>query len=89
LALLYLLWNNTTPILFDAMAVAYTVKPELCPVQPMRLSVDEAGVTRAEPGAPNAQVCLHSDPRAFFNYFMDRITGTTKTGTRATSTAKR
>lgn len=73
LAVLYLLWGNTTPILYDAMAVAFTVKPDLCPVQPMHLDVDEKGVTRVGVGIPNAQVCLRSDPNAFFDYFMRRI----------------
>ena len=38
LGLLYLLWGNTTPILYDAMAVAFVVNPQLCPVQPMHLN---------------------------------------------------
>jgi inosine-uridine nucleoside N-ribohydrolase len=80
LGLLYLLWNNGTPILYDAMAVTFTAKPELCPVQPMHLTVDDAGVTRVAPGAPNAQVCLHSDSNRFFTYFLDRVTATRRSG---------
>lgn len=75
LALLYLLWNNTTPILYDAMAVTFLVKPDLCPVEPMYLVVDDTGVTRPEHGPANAQVCLRSDSNKFLSYFMQRVTG--------------
>jgi inosine-uridine nucleoside N-ribohydrolase len=73
LALLYLLWGKTTPTLYDVMAVAFTVNPALCPMQPMRLAVSENGVTQVETGSPNAQVCLRADPQAFFDYFMRRM----------------
>ena len=82
LALLYLLWNNSTPILYDVMAVTFAMKPELCPVQPIHLTVDDAGVTRASPGTPNAHVCMHSDANAFFDYFLDRVAATRRTGER-------
>ena len=81
LGLLYLLWNNGTPILYDAMAVSFVTRPDLCPVEPMHLSVDDAGVTRVRPGAPNAQVCMHSDSNTFFNYYLPRLTGPRLTGT--------
>jgi len=73
LALLYLLSGITTPVLFDPMAVAFVIDPQLCPVEPMHIVVDEKGVTRSEPGAPNAQVCLHSDPDTFFRFYMKRF----------------
>ena len=46
------------PTLFDPVAVAYAIRPDLCPAKPMRLEVDEKGFTRPVEGAPNAQVCL-------------------------------
>jgi inosine-uridine nucleoside N-ribohydrolase len=73
LTILYHYWGQTTPTLFDPMTVAYVLKPELCPVQPMRLRVDEEGMTRVEQGAPNVQVCLHSDPEAFFHFYLGRL----------------
>jgi purine nucleosidase len=73
LALLYLMWGDTTPTLFDAMAVAFVIDPKLCPVEPIRIVIDEKGVTRSERGPPNAQVCLHSDPEAFFHFYMARF----------------
>lgn len=75
LGLLYLLWGNTTPILFDVMAVAFTTEPSLCPVTPMHIDVDDTGVTRVTDGPANVEVCLHSDPNGFLAYFMDRVIG--------------
>lgn len=55
------------------MAVAFVIDPQLCPVEPVRVVVDEKGVTRSERGPPNAEVCLHSDPEAFFHFNMARF----------------
>jgi purine nucleosidase len=73
LTILYQQWGHETPTLYDPMTLAFILKPELCPVQPMHISVDEKGITRPEPGAPNAQVCLHSDPEAFFRFYIPRV----------------
>jgi len=77
LALLFLQWSRVrrlqTPTMFDPMAVAFTVAPELCPTQPLRIVVDDEGYTRPELGAPNAEVCLQSDPAKFFAFFLPRL----------------
>jgi len=73
LAVLYLMWGAWTPILWDAMAIGYVVDPQLCPVEPMHVVIDDKGVTRSEPGAPNAQVCLHSDSETFFHFYLARF----------------
>lgn len=73
LTILYHQWGYVTPTLFDAMPVAYLVSPELCPVTAMRIRVDDEGYTRKETGEPNAQVCLDSDPEAFFRFYLPRI----------------
>jgi inosine-uridine nucleoside N-ribohydrolase len=73
LAILYHQWGQQTPTLFDPMTLAYILKPDLCPVQPMHIRVDEKGFTRPEPGAPNAEVCLHSSSEAFFNFYLSRV----------------
>lgn len=78
LAVLTQQWSGDTirtPTLFDAMAVAYVLNPQLCPVTPMRLRIDDNGNTKPEAGSPNAGVCLHSDSDQFFDFFMPRITG--------------
>jgi purine nucleosidase len=73
LTLLYHQWGQETPTLFDVMTVVYILHPELCPVKPMHIRVDDKGFTRAEPGAPNAQVCLNSDSEAFFRFYLRRM----------------
>jgi purine nucleosidase len=73
LAILYHLWAQETPTLFDPMAVTFLLKPELCPVTPLHIQVDERGFTREEPGAPNAQVCLNSNPEEFFQFYLRRV----------------
>lgn len=73
LTILYHQWGQQTPTLFDAMAVAYAVDPKLCPVEPMRIRVDEKGSTLVESGTPNAQVCLNSSSDQFFRFYLDRV----------------
>jgi purine nucleosidase len=76
LFVLYAQWSHgttQTPTLFDAVAVAYAMHPELCPTQPLRLRVDDQAYTRVESGPPNAQVCLRSSSDQFLEFFMPRI----------------
>jgi purine nucleosidase len=74
LTLQYHQWNGgVTPVLFDAMTLAYLLDPKLCPVEPMHIRVDDKGATLVEPGTPNAKVCLHSDADAFFRFYMARL----------------
>src|SRR6266446_3553758 len=79
LTLLYHQWGQETPTLFDPMTIAFLVNPALCPVQPMHIRVDEKGFTRPDPGPPdapnppNAQVCLDSNPDAFFRFYLNRV----------------
>ena len=75
LTLLYHEWGQQTPTLFDPMTIAYLVDPTLCPVKPMHIRVDEKGFTRAEPGVPNANVCLNSEVDAFFRFYVPRVSG--------------
>jgi inosine-uridine nucleoside N-ribohydrolase len=67
-------WHPAGPTLFDPVAVAYAVRPELCPAKPMRIEVDEKGVTRPVEGTPNAQVCLEVDEKGFLKMLEERIT---------------
>lgn len=77
LALLYAQWSastlNATPTLFDAMAVAATIDPSVCPTQPMHIEIDDKGFTRPTEGKPNAQVCLQSDPDRFFRFYFATV----------------
>lgn len=77
LTLLYEQWagstQNPTPTLYDPMAVAYALNPDLCPTTPMHIVVDDKGYTRVEKGAPNANVCLESSPDKFFDFYLHRV----------------
>jgi len=73
LAVLYHLWGQETPTLFDPMTIAFVLRPELCPVQGLHIRVDEKGFTREEPGAVNAQVCLDSNAEDFFKFYLKRV----------------
>ena len=73
LAVLYHLWGQETPTLFDPMTLVFALKPELCPVTGMHIRVDEKGFTREEPGAVNAQVCLDSNAEDFFRFYLKRV----------------
>ena len=79
LTLLYHQWmantdgHPVTPTLFDPVAVAYAVRPELCPMTPLRIEVDEKGLTKPATGAPNAQVCLQADEQGFVKMLLSRV----------------
>jgi inosine-uridine nucleoside N-ribohydrolase len=79
LAGLYYEWSAATraatPTLYDPMTLAAMLNPSLCPTTPMHISVDDAGNTKETPGAPNANVCLHSDPEAFLRFYVKRVAG--------------
>ena len=81
LTLLYHQWKAGTdghpdaPTLFDPVAVTYAIRPDLCPVVPMRIEVDDKGYTRKVEGPPNAQVCLKSDEAGFLNLLLTRLVG--------------
>jgi len=78
LAGLYYEWSqytrSATPTLYDPMTLASMLEPSLCPLTPLHLTVDDAGNTKETPGAPNAQVCLHSDAEAFLQFYVRRVT---------------
>ena len=79
LTLLYHQWTGArewrSPTLFDPVAVTYAIRPDLCPATPLRLEVDDQGFTKPVDGAPNAQVCLHSDEKGFLDLLLSRISG--------------
>ena len=80
LTLLYHQWlagtegHPAAPTLFDPVALAYAIRPELCPATPLRLDVDDKGYTRPVDGAPTAQVCLKSNEGGFLELLLGRIT---------------
>lgn len=78
-AALYQQWSKATkqetPTLFDPVTVAYVLDPALCPVKPLRITVDDKGMTTAEEGTPNANVCLESNEQGFLKMLMERVAG--------------
>ena len=80
LALLYHQWvagndfHSATPTLFDPVAVTYAIRPDLCPAKPVRLQIEDNGLSRPVDGPPNAQVCLQSDEAGFLKLLLDRVT---------------
>jgi len=67
-------WNHSpTPTLFDPLAAAYTFRPDLCPMTPMRIEVDPNGLTRRVDGKANAEVCLKSDEKGFLELLLGRL----------------
>ena len=79
LAVLYHQWaygtKQETPTMFDAVTVGYVIRPELCPMKPMRLEITDDGSTKVEEGAANVQACLKSDSDAFLEFYMGRMMG--------------
>ncbi|HTW60934.1 MAG TPA: nucleoside hydrolase [Terracidiphilus sp.] len=77
LTLLYHEWTGASawrmPTLYDPVAAAYVIRPELCPAKPMHIEVGDGGFTRPEAGPPNADVCLKSDEKDFMSFLLQRI----------------
>jgi len=74
LTILYHLWGNETPTLFDPMAVAMLIHPSLCATQQLAIEVEAQGFTRIVQGkAPNATVGMHTDPKKFFEFYLSRV----------------
>jgi purine nucleosidase len=74
LTLLYHLWGQETPTLFDPMAIAMIIDPGLCDMKELAVEVDALGFTRAvEGGAANATVGMRTDPAKFFEFYLTRV----------------
>jgi len=74
LTILYHLWGNETPTLFDPMAVAMLIDPSICETQQLAIEVDAQGFTRIVEGKPaNATVGMRTDPKRFFEFYLSRV----------------
>lgn len=69
----YQAWSSNMPSMFDVVPVAWMIDPAICPTTPLRIVVDNEGYTREQAGTPNAQVCLASDQKRFFDVLMPRL----------------
>lgn len=67
-------WNHSaSPVLFDAVAASAIVEPQLCPTQPMHITITADGMTRSAPGAANARVCLRANQDGFLQLLSSRL----------------
>lgn len=73
--------KQPTPTLFDAVAAAYVIDPTSCPMTPLRLEINDKGMTIATSGKPNANACLEARPDAFFSILMPRLLNQKLVGT--------
>lgn len=74
LAALYKLWGHETPVLFDPMAVAMIIQPDLCRMRRVAIRVDNRGYTLVEPhGAARVQAGIKTDPERFMRFYLDRV----------------
>jgi inosine-uridine nucleoside N-ribohydrolase len=74
LTILYHLWGNETPTLFDPMAVAMLINPSICETQQLAIEVDAQGFTRVVEGKPaSATVGMRTDPKKFFEFYLGRV----------------
>jgi purine nucleosidase len=65
--------GSETPTLFDPMAVAAAIDPDLCRTRPMDIEIDDKGFTRVGNKEPNADVCLRSSSDQFFHFYIPAI----------------
>ena len=65
--------HQQVPTLYDAMAVTYALRPDICPTTPLRLQVDDNGFTRVVEGQVNAHACLKGNGEAFFHLLLPRL----------------
>ncbi len=76
---LYSLWTiiqglKAEPILYDAVAVAMVVWPELFKTRKAFVRVTDEGITVIdESKEPNCEIGLYVNKKEFFNKFMDRL----------------
>lgn len=73
LALLYHQWGQRTPTLFDAMTIALLLDGTLCRAMPLRLVIEDSGLTRVTPGAPNVHACMSPQVDGFFKLLLGRL----------------
>ncbi|MGS0642898.1 nucleoside hydrolase [Xanthomonas oryzae] len=66
-------WASATPTVFDAVPVAWLLRPALCPTTPLHLDVDAQGYTREGAGTPNVQACLRVDKPALIEMYMRAV----------------
>jgi inosine-uridine nucleoside N-ribohydrolase len=66
-------WNGDLPTLFDVLAVELVQPHDPIELRPLRLEVEEDGLTRVVDGPPNASVALRVDVPRFMDDFIAHL----------------
>jgi purine nucleosidase len=72
---LYQMWDQSqsTPTLFDPVAVALCFDERFCTMEDLRLEVDDTGMTRIAAGKPNARVATAVKRDDFLAWYVERV----------------
>ncbi len=70
---LYELGDEPSPTMFDPVAVALAFDESFCRIEPMRLEVDDNGLTRKIEGEPNAWVATSIREDKFTEWMTNRL----------------
>jgi purine nucleosidase len=71
--MLYELWGERTPTLYDPVAVALCFEERFCTMEELRLEVDAKGQTRIVKGTANARVATAIRGDDFVKWYVDRV----------------
>ena len=66
-------WQGDQPTLFDVLAVELVAPRKPYALTPLRIDVNDDGLTQPVAGAPNAGIALAVDPQAFLEDFVQRL----------------
>ena len=72
-ASLRLLWGHAVPTLFDPVAVAYAAGFPFADERPVRISVEDDGLTRVAEGTPNAIALVNPRKDAFLDWYVEAM----------------
>jgi inosine-uridine nucleoside N-ribohydrolase len=73
LRVLYKLWEQPTPTLYDPVAVTLCFDEGFCTMEEMRLTVDDRGMTAVVEGKANARVATAIRGDEFLAWYVDRV----------------
>ena len=71
--MLYELWGEQTPTLYDPVAVALCFEERFCTMEDLRLEVDAKGQTRITKGEANARVATAIRGEDFLKWYVNRV----------------
>lgn len=81
---LYELGDGRMPVLFDPAAVTLAADESLFTVEPLRLAIEDNGLTRVADGPANVRVAMSVKREALLDRFVQRVTHSPDTKSNAT-----